>query len=122
VPPPEKCRPGALHPPPRPPSRGPGSNFKALALTRASENQGENQDISLETTFTLSLAGHTDISFSDVLFVISGFSFNFRVNVVSCRVTLQLVKYFFLVKIHSSYSIYIKNSLLAANCRPNDKK
>jgi len=33
-------------------------SVKALALTRAPENEGENQDISLETTFTLSLAGH----------------------------------------------------------------
>ena len=36
------------------------------------------------------------------------------VNIVSCRVTLLSVKYFFLVKIHSS--IHIINSLLAANC------
>jgi len=35
------------------------SNAKAVALTRAPEN--ENQDISLETTFTLSLAGHADM-------------------------------------------------------------
>ena len=38
-------------------------NLKALTLTRASENEGENQDISLETTFTLSLKGHIDIFF-----------------------------------------------------------
>jgi len=31
--------------------------FKAVALTRALENYGENQDISLETCFTLGLAG-----------------------------------------------------------------
>jgi len=65
-----------------------------MALTTASENEGENQHISLETTFTLRLAGHTDI-FPVFLFVISGFSFNFRMNVVSCGVTLHLVKYFF---------------------------
>jgi len=29
------------------------SNVKAVALTRASENTGENQNISLETSFTL---------------------------------------------------------------------
>jgi len=29
-----------------------------VAFTRAPENEGENQDISLETTSTLSLAGH----------------------------------------------------------------
>ena len=34
-----------------------------MALTRAPENEGENQDISLETTFTLSLAGHIDLFF-----------------------------------------------------------
>jgi len=39
------------------------SNFKAVALTTASENEGENQNISLETTFTLSLADHIDMFF-----------------------------------------------------------
>jgi len=34
-----------------------------VALTRAPENEGENQDINLETTFTLSLAGHIDMLF-----------------------------------------------------------
>jgi len=38
-------------------------NFQAVALTRAPENEGENQDISLETTFTLSLASHVNIFF-----------------------------------------------------------
>jgi len=33
------------------------------ALTRAPEKEGENQDINLETTFTLSLAGHIDMFF-----------------------------------------------------------
>jgi len=37
------------------------SNFKAVALTTTPENEGENQVISLETTFTLSLAGHIDM-------------------------------------------------------------
>jgi len=37
------------------------SNMKAVALTSAPENEGENQDISLETTSTLSLAGHINI-------------------------------------------------------------
>ena len=36
------------------------SNVKAVALTRAPENEGENQDISLETT-TLSLTGRIDM-------------------------------------------------------------
>jgi len=36
---------------------------KAVALTRAPENEGENQDISWETSFTLSLAGHINIFF-----------------------------------------------------------
>jgi len=30
-----------------------------VALTRAPQNKGENQDISLETTVTLSMAGHS---------------------------------------------------------------
>jgi len=34
-----------------------------MTLTRAPENEGENQDISLETTLTLSLAGHTAMFF-----------------------------------------------------------
>jgi len=32
-----------------------------VALTTTPENEGENQVISLETTFTLSLAGHIDM-------------------------------------------------------------
>ena len=36
---------------------------KAVALTRAPENEGENENISLEITFTLSLAGHIDMFF-----------------------------------------------------------
>jgi len=60
-----------------------------VALTRVPENEGENQDISLETTFTLSLADHTDMFFS-VFFVCSlWFLLNVRVNVVSCRITLS---------------------------------
>jgi len=39
------------------------SNAKVVALARAPENEGENQDISLETTFTLRLAGHIDMLF-----------------------------------------------------------
>jgi len=39
------------------------STVKKVALTRAPENEGENQDISLETTFMLRLAGHIDILF-----------------------------------------------------------
>jgi len=38
------------------------SGVKAVALTRAPEN-GENQDSSLETSFTLSLAGYIDMFF-----------------------------------------------------------
>jgi len=37
------------------------SNAKAVALTRAPENGGDNQDINLETTYTLILAGHIDM-------------------------------------------------------------
>ena len=53
-------------------------------------------------------------SFSGVFVCNLWFLLIVRVNVVSCRVTLQPVKYFFLAKIHSS--IHIINSLLAANC------
>ena len=42
------------------------SNFKAVALTRAPENEGENQDICLETIFTLRLAVILTCSFSGV--------------------------------------------------------
>jgi len=66
----------------------PSSNVKAVALTRAPENEGENQDISLETTFTLSLAGHIDMFFSGVFACNIGFLLIVWVNVVSCRVTL----------------------------------
>jgi len=55
-----------------------------MALTRAPENEGENQGISLETTFTLSLAGHIDMFFS-VFFVCNLW---FLLIVVSFRVTL----------------------------------
>jgi len=46
------------------------SNVKTVALTRVPENEGENQNISLETTFTLSLAGHWHVLFPVFLFVI----------------------------------------------------
>jgi len=39
------------------------SNVKAVALTREPENEGENQDISLEAIFTLSMAGYIDMFF-----------------------------------------------------------
>jgi len=45
------------------PAKLSSSNVKAVALTGTPENESENQDISLETTFTLSLAGHIDIFF-----------------------------------------------------------
>jgi len=38
------------------------SNVKTVALTRASENAGENHDVSFEAPFTLRLAGHIDMS------------------------------------------------------------
>jgi len=34
-----------------------------VGLTRAPGNEGEGQDISLEATFTHSLAGHIDVFF-----------------------------------------------------------
>jgi len=55
-----------------------------VVLTRAPENEVGNQDISLETTFTLSLAGHSDM----LLFRFFVFLLTVRVNVVSCQVTL----------------------------------
>ena len=51
-------------------------------------NEGENQDISLETTFTLNLAGHNDMLFSGVFVGNLCFLLIVRVNVVSCQVTL----------------------------------
>jgi len=39
------------------------SGNESVVLTRVPENVGENQDISSETTFTFSLAGHTDMLF-----------------------------------------------------------
>jgi len=46
-----------------------------VELTRAPGNEGEGQDISLEATFTHSLAGHIDVFVRCpvFLFVISGF-------------------------------------------------
>jgi len=64
------------------------SKVKAVALTRAPENEGENQDMSLETTFTLSLAGHIDIFFSGAFVCNLWFLLIVWVDVVSCRVTL----------------------------------
>jgi len=61
---------------------------KAVALTRAPENEGENQDISVETTFTLSLAGYIDMFFFQCLVCNLWFLLIGLVNVVSCRVTL----------------------------------
>jgi len=55
----------------------------------------ENQDISSETTFTLSLADHIDI------FFLQGFCLSYLVSiyclgdVVTCQVTLWPVKCFF---------------------------
>jgi len=61
------------------PERFSSSNFKAVALTRAPENEGENQEISLETTFTISLADHiNNVIFAVFLFVNSGFCLLFR--------------------------------------------
>ena len=50
------------------------SNVKAVALTRAPETEGENQDISVETTFTVNVTDRIDMLFFPVfLFVIFGF-------------------------------------------------
>ena len=54
------------------------SNVKVVALTRAPGNEGENQGISLERSFTLSLAGqYWHVIFPVFLFVISGFGLLF---------------------------------------------
>jgi len=64
-----------------------------VALTRSPENEGENQDVSLDTTFTLSLAGHIDMSFSGVVVCNLRFLLIVRMNVFSYRVILLTVKY-----------------------------
>ena len=64
------------------------SNVKAVALTRAPENVGENNDISFETPFTLSLDGHIDVLFFRCFCLYLWFLLIVRVNVVSCRVIL----------------------------------
>jgi len=85
-----------------------------MALTRTPENEGENQDTSLETFPHSAWLAILTCSFSGVFVCSLWFRLSVRVNVVSCWVTLKPGKYFFLVKLHSS--IYIINSLLAANC------
>jgi len=64
------------------------SNVKAVAFARAPENVGENNDISFEVPFTLSLAGHIDMLFFRCFCLYLWFLLTVRVNVVSCRVTL----------------------------------
>jgi len=59
-----------------------------MALTGTPEKEGENQDFSLEISFTLSLIGHIDIIFSGVFVCNLWFLLIVRMNVVSCRVTL----------------------------------
>ena len=45
-----------------------------MALTKAPETEGENQDISVETTFTVNVTDRIDMLFFPVfLFVIFGF-------------------------------------------------
>jgi len=85
-----------------------------MALTRAPENESENQDISLETTFTLGLAGHIDMFFflcfwlkSLVSAYCSGECCFLLNHSLACEI-------FFVVKPRSR--IHIINSLLAANC------
>jgi len=55
-----------------------------VALTSAPENEGENQDISLEKTFTLGLLAILTCSFPGVFFCNLYFLLIVRVNVVSC--------------------------------------
>jgi len=82
-----------------------------VALIRAPEIEGKNEEISLETTFTLSLAVNIDV-FSSVFVCNLWFLLMVRVNVVSCRIKLWLVEHFFLVKIHSS--VYFSHLTLSA--------
>jgi len=45
------------------PAKLSSSSVKAVALTRAPENVGRNNDVSFEAPFTLRLAGHIDMLF-----------------------------------------------------------
>jgi len=65
------------------------SNVETVALTRAPENVGENQDKGFKAPFTLRLAGHIDMLFFRCFCLQSLVSaYCSGVNVVSCRVTL----------------------------------
>ena len=89
---------------------------KTVALTSAPENVGENHDISFEAPFTLRLPGHIDMSFFRYfLFVISGFCLLFGWMLLIADSLSSLWKCFFSARIHCS--VYIINSLLAANWR-----
>jgi len=70
------------------------SNVKTVALTRAPENVGENHDISFETPFTFSLAGHIDMLFSSVFVCISGFCLLFGWMLFLAEPLSSLWKYF----------------------------
>jgi len=63
------------------------SNVKAVALTRAPENVGENQDISLEQFSHSAWLAIFTCSFSGVFVCNLWFVLIVRVNVVSCRAT-----------------------------------
>ena len=91
------------------------SNVKSLAFTRAPENVCENHHINFEALFTLRLAGHIDMLFFLVFsVVISGFCLLFGWMLFLAESLSSLWKYFLLSKMHCS--VYIINSLLAANC------
>jgi len=85
---------------------------KAVALTRAPENEGENQDISLEATFTLSMAGCLDMFFfrcfclqSLVSAYCSGECYFLPSHSLTCEI-------FFL----SKYTLQLYNFLFSALC------
>jgi len=79
-----------------------------------STDVGETHDISFEAPFALRLAGHWHIILPVCLFVISGFCLLFWWMLFLAESLSSLWKYFFSVRLHCS--VYITNSLLAANC------
>jgi len=85
-----------------------------VALTTTAKHVGENHKIGFEAHFTLRLAGHIEMYFPVFLFVISGFCLIFGWMLFLAESLSSLWKYFFLPRIHCS--VYIINSLLAANC------
>jgi len=87
-----------------------------VAFTRAPENVSENHDVSkFRGTFhTQTGWRYWHVIFLVLSFVISGFCSLFGWMLILAESLSSLWKYLFLVRIHCT--VYIINSLLAANC------